>query len=228
MRPFKALTATHEDGEKSKRFGYKAPTFDAWLEIFLQDEMPDYIVGILLNLNFDEVEELKSCIRHELRFPAVTVSTFDVYYPLTGPNRELLCKKGAPQLGWHLFPAKSTTLIRSPIVLAVALEFPDLFKEPSSSEDYLKEWTPNQYGCYSVVPHHFRRDVLARLVDICAEDMKRDKNLRADATDPNPYKKKSTPRLESTTATLSNIRIRLELSSTDTGSGLGREHLRLE
>ncbi|CAD0114872.1 unnamed protein product [Aureobasidium uvarum] len=139
MPPFKVLTATHDDGEKPKRFGYKAPAFDAWLEIFLQDEMPDQIVGILLNLNSDEVQELKSCIRHELRFRAVT--------------------------------------------------FPGLFKEPSSIEDYRKEWNPNVYGCYPVVPHQFRREILARLVDICADEMKKDKNLRAGATDPTPLKR---------------------------------------
>lgn len=100
MPPFKILTANHNDGEKPKRFGYKAPTFDAWLEIFIQDEMPDHFVGILLNLNSDEVQELKSCIRHHLRFRAVADSSYDVYYPATGPlplgSRELLCRRGTP------------------------------------------------------------------------------------------------------------------------------------
>ncbi|KAH0382286.1 hypothetical protein KCU92_g6344, partial [Aureobasidium melanogenum] len=228
MPPFKVLTATHDDGEKPKRFGYKAPTFDAWLEIFLQDDMPDHIAGILLNLNSDEVQELKSCIRHELRFRAVTVSTFDVYHPAAGPIRELLCLKGTPQLGWHLSPSKTTTLIRSAIVFAVSLEFPHLFKEPSSLEEYRKEWTPNVFHCYPLVPHAFRRDILARLVDICAEEMKYDKKLRACATDPKPYKKRATSTSESSSDTPADKRPRIELPPRNTNNSLKREHVSLE
>lgn len=150
MYPFKVLSATHDHGENSKRYGHKAPTFDAWLEIFLQDEMPDHIFGILLNLNSNEVEELNSCIRHNLRSRALTDSTHDVYYPATGPtaleSRELLCQRGAPQLGWHLSPSKTTTLVRSAVAFAISLDFPHLFKEPASLEEYRREWTPNAFN----------------------------------------------------------------------------------
>ncbi|KAG9657045.1 hypothetical protein KCU95_g3650, partial [Aureobasidium melanogenum] len=232
MPPFKILTANHNDGEKPKRFGYKAPTFDAWLEIFIQDEMPDHFVGILLNLNSDEVQELKSCIRHHLRFRAVADSSYDVYYPATGPlplgSRELLCRRGTPQLGWHLSPSKTTTLVRSVVALAVSLDFPHLFKEPASLEESRREWTPNSFNCYSVVPYQFRRDILARLIDICAEDMKKDKNLRAGATDPKPYTKKPASSLENPPNTPKNKRARTELPLGDMSSSLKREHASLE
>ncbi|KAH0365164.1 hypothetical protein KCU65_g6343, partial [Aureobasidium melanogenum] len=174
MPPFKILTAAHDDGEKPKRFGYKAPTFDAWWEIYLQDEMPDHIVGILLNLDSDEVQETKSCIRHHLRLPAVIINKSDIYYPADGPlpARELLCKQGAPQLGWHLPTSKAATIVRSPVAFAVSLEFPHLFKEPASLREFLGEWVPNAYRCYPVVPCHFRRQILARLIETCAEEMK--------------------------------------------------------
>ncbi|KAG9669955.1 hypothetical protein KCU99_g6608, partial [Aureobasidium melanogenum] len=228
MPPFKILTATHNDGEKQKRFGYKAPTFDAWLDIFLQDEMPDHFVGVLLNLDSDEVQNIKSCVRHHLRFRAVAESTHDVYYPATGPlplrSRELLCRGGAPQLGWHLSPSKSTTLVRSVVALAVSLDFPHLFKEPASLEEARREWTPNSFNCYSEVPYHFRCDILARLIDICAEDMKKDKTLRAGATDPKPYTKKSTSDSGVTNDTSANKRARTELPPRNTRSSVKREH----
>ena len=226
--PWKVLTATHDDGEKPKRFGFKAPTFDGWLEIYLQDDMPEQIVGVLLKLNCDEVTQLKSCIRHELRFRTVTVSTFDVYYPTTGQKSELLCKKGQAQLGWHLSPSKTTSLIRSSTVFAVALEFPHLFKEPTTLEDFCREWTPNTFGCYPIVPFQFRRDILARMVEMCGEEMKNDKSLRAGATDPKPSKKKPAPSPESTSTPAANKRARVEASSTNTGSSLKREHMSLE
>lgn len=232
MPPFKVLTATHNDGEKPKRYGYKAPTFDAWLEIYLQDDMPDHIVAILLDLNSDEVQELKSCIRHHLRTPAVTSSTFDVYYPSTGPttlgSRELLCQRGTPQLGWHLSPSKATTLVRSAVVFAVSLDLPHLFKEPATLEEYRREWTPNSYNCYATVPHQFRRDILSRLIDICAEEMKRDKKLRTGATDPKPYTRKPAPSPELGSDTSQNKRARIGLPQTKTSSSVKREHISLE
>lgn len=232
MCRFKVLDATHNDGENRKRYGYKAPTFDAWLEIFLQDEMPDQIVGILLNLNSDEVQELKSCIRHHLRYRAVTYSTLDVYYPSTGPtslaSRELLCQRGARPLGWHLYPSKTTTLVRSAVVFAVSLDFPHLFKEPASLEEYRKEWIPNAFNCYSIVPHQFRREILARLVDICAEEMKENKKLRAGATDPKPYTSRPASSSESTSDTSTNKRPRTGLLPHETSSSLKDENFRLE
>ncbi|KAI5212362.1 hypothetical protein E4T38_00500 [Aureobasidium subglaciale] len=132
------------------------------------------VIGILLNLNCDEAQEIKPCIRHELRIRAVTVCTFDIYYPPTGARSEILCRKGSPRLGWHLSPSKMTILIRSSVVFAVSLESPHLFKEPTSLEGYRKGWTPNAFGCYALVPHQFRRDLLARLVDNCREKMKKE------------------------------------------------------
>lgn len=191
MPPFKIITDTHDHGEKPKRFGHEAPTFDSWLEIYLQDDMPDYAVAILLNGNSDEVQEIKSCIRHHMRFRTLTLPACDIYYSPPGSlPTKVLCQKGGTQLGCHLSPSKLATLIRSPITFAVRLEFPHLFKEPASLEEYQRERTANAYTCFTTVPHHFRRDILARLVDICAEEMKKDKTLREGATDPNSYTKR--------------------------------------
>ncbi|KAK6000062.1 hypothetical protein QM012_004050 [Aureobasidium pullulans] len=156
-----------------------------------------------------------------------TVSTFDVYYPATRARRELLCQKGAFQIGWHLSPSRTTTPIHSPIAFAVSLNFPHLFKEPASLEECRREWTPNAYHCYPVVPYHFRREILARLIDICAEEMKKDKNPRAGATDPKPYTKKPASSPESTNDTPASKRARIELPPTDTSGSLKREHVSL-
>ncbi|KAH0355776.1 hypothetical protein KCU83_g1411, partial [Aureobasidium melanogenum] len=79
-----------------------------------------------------------------------------------------------------------------------------------------------------MVPHAFRRDILAHLVDICAEEMKKDKKLRACATDPKPYKKKPTSTSESTSDTPANKRARIELPPSNTNNSLKHEHMSLE
>lgn len=227
MPLLKILSACHDDGEKLKRFRLKVPTIDAWLEVFRQDEMPDCAVGILLNLDKYEVVELKSCIRHELRFSAVASPAVDIYYPATEAVRKLLCQKGAPRLGWHLSPSKTTTLIRSAVVFAVSLEFPHLFKEPASLEEYRREWTPNAYSCFTVVPHHFRREVLVRLVDICADEMKQNKRLRSAATDPRRYTPRpASPEFGSDTA--ENKRARTDPPQLDPKNSLKREYASLK
>ncbi|KEQ61963.1 uncharacterized protein M437DRAFT_76117 [Aureobasidium melanogenum CBS 110374] len=217
MPPFKIITDTHDHGEKPMRFGHKAPTFDFWLEIYLQDDMPDYAV-----------QELRSCIRHHLRSRTLTLPACDIYYSPPGSlPTKVLCQKGGTQLGWHLSPSKLATLIRSPITLAVCLEFPHLFKDPASLEEYQREWTANAYNCFTTVPHHFRRDILARLVNICAEEMKKDKTLREGATDPNSYTK--TPASDSNTNdTSENKRPRIDMPQIDPGKSLKRRHSNLE
>ncbi|CAD0097112.1 unnamed protein product [Aureobasidium mustum] len=190
--------------------------------------MPDPYVGILLNLTSDEVQELKSCIRHHLRSPTVVDSTFDIYHPALAPTaptyRELLCRGGAARLGWHLSPSKETTLIRSTVAFAVSLDFPHLFKEPASLEEYRREWVPNAFECYSIVPHQFRRDILARLIDICAEDMKEDKRLRYNATDPKPYFKKPALPPELRRDASENKRAHIEPPQANTSNNLKRSH----
>lgn len=114
------------------------------------------------------------------------------------------------------------------VALAVSLDFPHLFKEPASLEESRREWTPNSFNCYSVVPYQFRRDILARLIDICAEDMKKDRNLRAGATDPKPYTKKPASSLENPPNTPKNKRARTELPLGDMSSSLKREHASLD
>lgn len=197
----KIFSATHDDGEKAKRYGYRAPTFDAWWEVFQQTEMPDHAVGVLLNLTSDEVQDLKSYIRQELRSAAPTIATTDMYYltlPTSfesysqspGASYELLCKKGNSPLGWHFSPSNETNTLRSYVSFAVTLAYPALFKEPSTVDDYRKEWQPNNHACYEMVPIHFRREVLRRMVDTCGEEMKRDASLRDAATESSPSKKK--------------------------------------
>ncbi|KAG9952376.1 hypothetical protein KCU85_g2170, partial [Aureobasidium melanogenum] len=191
--------------------------------------MPDYAVAILLNLTPGEVQELKSYIRHHLRSRTVTLPLSDIYYPAFGSlaARERLCQKGGLQLGWHLSPSKASALVRSPVAFAVSLEFPHLFKEPASSEAYHREWIPNADDCFNIVPHHFRCNILARLVDICADEMKQNKDLRTSATDFRPYTPK--PASHSNTDNPSeNKRPRTDPPQTDLANSLKRDHGSLE
>ncbi|KAG9699238.1 hypothetical protein KCU95_g1942, partial [Aureobasidium melanogenum] len=229
MPPLEIPTNNHNDGEKSKRFGHRAPTFPTWLEFYLTDGMCDCAVAILLNLTPNEVQELKSCIRHHLRSRTVTIPLADIYYPKFGPPaaRKRLCQKGGLQLGWHLSPSKTSALVRSPVAFAVSLEFPHLFKEPASLEEYRREWIPNADKCFNIVPHHFRRDILARLIEICADEMKQNKDLRTAATDFRPYTPK--PASHSNTNNPSvNKRPRTDPPQTDLANSLKRDHGSLE
>jgi hypothetical protein len=153
--PFKVLTANHDDGEKSKRFGYKAPTLSAWFELFLQDTTPDPIVGILLNLTPTEVQSLKASIHHALRS---SIFPQHVNSHIISLQRELL-------RGRLIEFNKLSKLIRQSTVFVIGLQYPHLFKEPAS---YQQEWNANEFGCYSRVPYTYRRELLVRLVDICA------------------------------------------------------------
>jgi hypothetical protein len=209
--PFKVLTANHDDGEKSKRFGYKAPTLSACFEIFLQDMTPDPIVGILLNLTPTEVQSLKSSIRH-----ALTSSIFPqhVNIHMLSLQRELL-------RGRLIEFNKLAKLIRQSTVFVIGLQYPHLFKEPASYQEFQQEWNANEFGCYSRVPYTYRRELLVRLVDICAGELRRDrlgKILRSAATNPIPSNRRPAPSPE--TDHPPSKRPRLEVAST---SNLKRE-----
>jgi hypothetical protein len=188
--PFQVLTADHDDGEQTKRFGYKAPTLAAWLEIYMQDTMPDPVVGILLNLTPREVESLKSCIHQVIRAPMFSLQTVE---GMRSFERELAIRNGDPL---YTRPVKMSNLIRSYYATWVSLEFPHLFKEPASHREFRHDWKANEYGCYSMVPWSFRRDILVRLISRCVGEMNKhisDKVLRDATTDPISSNKKRAP-----------------------------------
>lgn len=78
------------------------------------------------------------------------------------------------------------------------------------------------------MPFQFRRDILARLIDIYAEEMKKNKTLRTSVTDPRPYSRQPVLSRETPADTHVYKRARIILESTDSGSGLEREHISFE
>jgi hypothetical protein len=147
--PLKIFTANHDDGEKSKRFGYRAPTLAACLEIYMQDTMPDSAVGILLKPTPREVGKLKSRIH---RFLSGPISPPDANIDFVSFESELSYKNGDSSIQEFKRPAKLSNLYRSCYATSVDIEFPHLFKEPGSHHELRKDWTANDYGCYSIVP----------------------------------------------------------------------------
>lgn len=114
----------------------------------MQNELSDELVGTLLNLCPKEVEELKSCIREMLRRPVRPVlwESTSIYHLHGVPSQERLSLRPelihAPadtELRWHMLPSRGATLIRSCVVFEVSLEFPHLFREPASIQEFEKE-----------------------------------------------------------------------------------------
>jgi hypothetical protein len=188
ISPLRIFTANRDDGEKSKRFGYKAPTLAACLEIYTQGIMPDSAVGILLNLTPREVEQLKSRIRQLLETPILPP---DAHNDLVSFEREISYKNGDTSTQEYKRPAKLSNLYRSCYVTSVGLSFPHLFKEPASHHEISKDWTANYYGCHSVVPWSFRRDILDRLIDTCFGET--DNERRASTSGPPLHGKRPAP-----------------------------------
>jgi hypothetical protein len=213
--PLKVFTANHDDGEDLKRFGFKAPTIAAWLEIYMQDTMPDSVVGILLNLTPYEVEKLKSRIHKIVRSPVLPPGPSNALISL---KRDLTCKDGDACREDYKRHNKLSNLARSCYATSVGLEFPHLFREPASHREFKVDWTENEFGCYSIVPWSFRRDILDRLIGICLEE--REKEERASTSGPVLHDKRPKPGHEESNTPNKRSRIETVLSG-----GLGHELL---
>lgn len=155
--------SSHPDAESCKRYGHRAPTYRVWYEMYLRNDVSDEIAGVLLDLSPNEVEELKSCIREKLRLPVrpMILGAFDIYNPHNTTSQkhlpftqELIYKQGDTLLRWHALDSRGGILLRSCVVFEVSLEFPHLFQEPASIQQFEGEWWPDSYGYYRVVLLH--------------------------------------------------------------------------
>jgi hypothetical protein len=157
--------------------------------------MSDHDVGILLGLDPTHVERLKHGIRSALRRPILRrLVGGDLYYrpdALSTDEHELLCKSGDVPLGWHPPSTPMGTRLRSHIASEFVRRLPQFFGEPLTYHDFREEWKADESGYYTAIPHSFRRNLLVRLIDICAEDMRKHKYLRVAATDHAPREERT-------------------------------------
>lgn len=223
-----ASTIFRPGGVNSKRYGHEAPSFKDWYEIYMQERWSDETIGVLLDLSFFEVGQLKSFIHQMLRRPVrpVLFESTSIYHLHGVPSQdrlslrpELIHKQEDTLLQWHMLPSRTTTLLRSCVVFEVSIEFPQLFKEPATIQEFEKEWYPHEHGYYVVVPYAFRREILIKLVEHCAEEMKNDIYLRTAESDPVPYRKRPASSFENDET--SSKRPRIDEAST---SGQSDEH----
>jgi hypothetical protein len=179
-----ALTTTTGSQDTCKML-----TLAVWLGIYLRDEMSDHDVGILLSLDPTHVEILKHGIRSLLRTPVPMRFDRDLCYfhSATSTNeQEIICKIGDTPLGWHLPSCKMRTDFHAYIISRVVRRLPQIFREPSTYRDLKEEWETDESGHYTAIPHSFCRNLLVRLIHVCAEEMRKHKYLRDAATDPCP------------------------------------------
>ena len=177
--------------------------------MYLGNQLSDEIIGALLFMSPNEVEELKSYIRELLRLPVrpLLMRTFDIHYPYEASSQELIYRQGDTLLRWHVLAGRAGILLRSCVVFELGFKYPYRFREPASVEDFEKEWWPDNYHYYTLVPYTYRREILVRLVEVCAEDMKKNKNLRTLSTDPTPYRKRPASSPENDDASIKRARI---------------------
>jgi hypothetical protein len=90
----------------------------------------------------------------------------DAHNDLVSFEREISYKNGDMSTQKYKRPAKLGNLYRSCYATLIGLSFPHLFKGPASYHEFRSDWTANDYGCHSVVPWSFRRDILDRLIDM--------------------------------------------------------------
>jgi len=177
--------------------------------MYLGNQLSDEIIGALLFMSPNDVEELKSYIRELLRLPIrlTLLRMSDIHYPSEAPSQELIYKQGDTLLRWHVLAGRAGILLRSCVVFELGFKYPYRFREPASVEDFEKEWWPDNYHYYTLVPYTYRREILVRLVEVCAEDMKKNKNLRTLSTDPTPYRKRPASSPENDDASTKRARI---------------------
>lgn len=179
-----ALTTTTRSPNTCKML-----TLAVWLGIDLRDEMSDHDVGILLGLDPTHVERLKHGIRTLLRTPVLIRFDRDLCYlhgPMSTNEHEIICKNGDTPLGWHLPSCKVRTDFHAYIISRLVRRLPQIFGEPLTYHDFKEEWKADESGYFTAIPHSFLRNLLVRLIDICAEEMRKHKHLRDAATDPCP------------------------------------------
>lgn len=157
-----------DDGEvRHKRFDYPAPSIPGMVDFFVKDGVSDVQAAILLNLAPQEVHQMKKHIRCYLRAPCPWIAPED----LTTDDGTVLCRKDEHPLGWMMPAGKQGELFRHLVLPPVAKLYPDLFVEPDL-DTQIRQDQPNPYGRFMYAPFVVRKEVITRMVESCADDMR--------------------------------------------------------
>ncbi|KAH0370496.1 hypothetical protein KCU65_g2453, partial [Aureobasidium melanogenum] len=131
------------------------------------DNISDVKAAILLNLTPQEIYQMKKHIRCYLRAPC----------PWTAPENlvdnadKTLCLKDEHPLGWMMSASRQGVLFRHLVIPPVAKLYPELFAEPDL-ETQIRQDQPNGYGRFSQALFVVCREVLVRLIEACAQEMR--------------------------------------------------------
>ncbi|KAI4722497.1 hypothetical protein E4T48_01076 [Aureobasidium sp. EXF-10727] len=157
-----------DDGElRHKRFDYPAPSLAGIIDFFAKDGVTDVQAAILLNQTPQEIYKMKKDIRCYLRAPCPWIVSND----LVNDDGRILCCKGEYPLGWMMPAGKQGELFRHLVVPPVAKLYPDLFAEPDL-ETQIRQDHPNTYGRFKYAPFVVCREVLVRMIESCAQEMR--------------------------------------------------------
>ncbi|KAI4740949.1 hypothetical protein E4T50_08599 [Aureobasidium sp. EXF-12298] len=157
-----------DDGEvRHKRFDYPAPSLPGMVDFFIKDGITDVQAAILLNQTPQEIHQMKKHIRCYLRAPCPWITPDD----LTTDDDTMLCRKDEHPLGWMMPAGKQGELFRHLVIPPVAKLYPDLFVEPDL-ETQIRQDQANTYGRFQYAPFVVRKEVLTRMIESCAQDMR--------------------------------------------------------
>ncbi|KAG9673657.1 hypothetical protein KCU99_g864, partial [Aureobasidium melanogenum] len=181
-----------DDGEiRHKRFDYNAPSLAAITEFFETDDISDVKAAILLNQTPQEIYQMKKHIRCYLRAPCPWITPGK----LVDSAGETLCSKDEHPLGWMMPAGRQGVLFRHLVIPPVAKLYPDLFAEPDLETQILQD-RPNGYGRFAQAPFVVCREVLIRMIEACAQEMRehpclRDADTESQHLSPRPYLKRA-------------------------------------
>ncbi|KAG9948226.1 hypothetical protein KCU85_g5177, partial [Aureobasidium melanogenum] len=181
-----------DDGEvRHKRFDYHAPSLAGIIEFFKADDISDVKAAILLNQTPGEIYQMKKHIRCYLRAPCPWVAPDN----LVDNTGKTLCSKDEHPLGWMMPAGRQGVLFRHLVIPPVTKLYPDLFAEPDL-ETQIRQDQPNGYGRFTQAPSVVCREVLVRLIEACAQEMREHSCLRDAETEsqhisPRPKLKRS-------------------------------------
>lgn len=157
-----------DDGEvRHKRFDYHAPSLAGIVEFFNTVDISDVKAAILLNQTPQEIYQMKKHIRCYLRAPCPWIAPDN----LVDNAGETLCSKDKRPLGWMMPPGRQGVLFRHLVIPPVAKLYPDLFAEPDL-DTQIRQDQPNGYGRFNQAPIVVCREVLIRMIEACAGEMR--------------------------------------------------------
>ncbi|KAG9857498.1 hypothetical protein KCU98_g956, partial [Aureobasidium melanogenum] len=181
-----------DDGEvRHKRFDYNAPSLAGITEFFETDDISDVKAAILLNQTPQEIHQMKKHIRCYLRAPCPWIAPRN----LLDNAGKTLCSKDDHPLGWMMPVGRQGVLFRHLVIPPVAKLYPDLFAEPDL-ETQIRQDQPNAYGRFTQAPFVVCREVLIRMIEACAQEMRdhpclRDADTETQHISPRPNLKRS-------------------------------------